>query len=103
MEISLLGFILLLVLSAIVGVVAMAVVGFRAGGLLAAIGVGFVGGLLGIWMASVFDLPALLTINVGGVAFPLLWALLGAILLVAIISAAFGARGGQTWRRRYGW
>jgi uncharacterized membrane protein YeaQ/YmgE (transglycosylase-associated protein family) len=101
MHISVLGFLLLLVLSAIVGVVAMAIVGFHPGGLLAAIGLGFLGGLLGIWMTSAFHLPVLLTITVGGVQFPIVWALLGTILLVALVAAVTRA---GTWRtRRWGW
>ena len=99
MEITLLGLIVLIVLSAIVGFVAQKIVGFRSGGLLAAIGVGFVGALLGILLANGTGLPTLLAVNLGGMSFPIAWALLGSILLVAALGLVLGRGRGR--RRRY--
>lgn len=96
MELSILGFIVLLILSAIVGVVAKAIVGWHGGGLLAAIGVGFVGALIGILLANATGAPELLAVDLGGMSFPVAWATLGAVLLVAILAAVTGTR----WRRR---
>jgi uncharacterized membrane protein YeaQ/YmgE (transglycosylase-associated protein family) len=102
MNISLLGFLALLAIAAIVGFVAKAIVGFHRGGLLAAIGLGFAGGLIGIILADATNLPELVTINIGGMMFPLVWALLGTILLVAVVALA--TRGAYTGpRRRWGW
>jgi uncharacterized membrane protein YeaQ/YmgE (transglycosylase-associated protein family) len=84
MELSVLG--LLLILSAIVGFVAKAIVGFRGGGLLAAIGVGFVGALIGVLLANATGAPELIAVDLGGMRFPLAWATLGAIILVAILA-----------------
>ena len=97
MEITLLGFIVLIVLSAIVGFVAQKIVGFRRGGLIAAIGVGFVGALLGILLANGAGLPTILAVNLGGMTFPIAWALLGSILLVAVL----GLITGRGRRHRY--
>lgn len=92
MELSVLGFIVLLILSAIVGFVAKAIVGFRGGGLLAAIGVGFVGALIGVLLANATGAPELIAVDLGGMRFPLAWATLGAIILVAILAAVTGGR-----------
>jgi uncharacterized membrane protein YeaQ/YmgE (transglycosylase-associated protein family) len=101
MDLSIVGFLLLLLLSAIVGVLAMAIVGFHPGGLLVAIGMGLVGGLLGMWIADVLDLPTIFAITVGGVEFPIVWALAGTVLLVAIVAAV--SRAGYGRRRRFGY
>lgn len=104
MEIGLLGFIVLIALSALVGFIAKAIVGFHRGGLLAAIGLGFVGGLLGVWLAQVGDLPLILAVNIGGFTFPIVWALLGTVLLVAIVALAMRAPVVYDRpRRRYFW
>ncbi len=100
MGLSLLGFMLLLLLAAVVGFVAQAIVGFRRGGLLAAIGLGFVGGLIGIVLARALDLPMWLAVDLGGMTFPIVWALLGTILLVATVAAL--TRTTYYGRRRYG-
>jgi uncharacterized membrane protein YeaQ/YmgE (transglycosylase-associated protein family) len=92
MEIGLLGFIVLIALAALVGFIAKAIVGFHRGGLLAAIGLGLIGGLLGVWLAQVADLPMWLAVNIDGLVFPILWALLGTVLLVAIVAFAMRAR-----------
>lgn len=98
MEFTLLGFLALLVLSLVVGLIAQSIVGYP-GGLLAATGTGFVGALIGIWLANATGLPELLAVNVGGMRFPIAWALLGAILLLAIVSLISGR--GRFVRRRY--
>lgn len=98
MEFTLLGFLAALVLSLIVGVIAQSIVGYP-GGLLAATGTGFVGALIGIWLAHATGLPELLAVNIGGMRFPIAWALLGAILLLAVVSLISG--GGRFVRRRY--
>ncbi|AKF02904.1 hypothetical protein [Sandaracinus amylolyticus] len=94
MEISLVGLLVLLVLSLIVGLIAQAIVRYP-GGLLAATGTGFVGGLIGIMLARATGLPELLAVNVGGMRFPIAWAILGSILLLAVVSLV--ARG-RTYR-----
>ena len=46
---------------------------------------GFIGALLGAWMARGLGLPELFVIQVGGVAFPILWSIIGATLFVALV------------------
>jgi uncharacterized membrane protein YeaQ/YmgE (transglycosylase-associated protein family) len=50
-------FILLLVVAGICGAVAQALVGYSRGGCLVAMALGFIGALLGTWMARALDLP----------------------------------------------
>lgn len=98
MEFSLVGFLILVVLALVVGLVAKAIMGFHRGGLLAAIGLGFIGGLIGVVLANATGLPRLLDVNVGGMEFPIIWALIGTILLIAVVSLFTG--GSRFTRRR---
>ncbi len=93
---TLLGFILLLVIAAICGSIGQAIAGYSRGGCLVSIAVGLIGALLGYWLARVLGLPLLFVINVGGESFPVVWAIIGSALFVAIISFLTG--GGRRWR-----
>ncbi len=77
--------ILLVLVAGLVGAIAQAVAHHRRGGCLASIGIGFIGAVLGFWLASWLHLPNLFVINVGGVAFPIVYALLGGLLLLLIL------------------
>ncbi|MCZ7684163.1 MAG: hypothetical protein M5U28_37465 [Sandaracinaceae bacterium] len=90
MEITLVGFLILLALALVVGLVAKAIMGFHRGGLLAAIGLGFIGGLIGVVIANATGLPELLAVDVGGTRFPIIWALIGTVILIAIVSLFTG-------------
>lgn len=77
----------LLLVAALCGVLAQAIVGYSRGGLIVAIVLGFVGALLGTWMARNMGLPELLMLNIGGTPFPIIWSIIGGTLFVAIIAA----------------
>lgn len=77
--------ILLLVVAGLVGAIAQAVAHHHRGGCLASIGIGFIGAVLGFWLAGLLHLPNLFVINVGGVSFPIVYALLGGLLLLLIL------------------
>ena len=83
---TLLEFVVLLLIAAICGAVGQAVAGYSRGGCLAAIAVGFLGALLGSWLARSLGLPELLMIQIGDVGFPVLWSIAGSALFVAIIA-----------------
>src|SRR5262245_50291062 len=62
-DMTLLGFIILLIIAAICGALAQALAGYSLGGLFASIAVGFIGAFLGVWIARQFGFPEFLTIN----------------------------------------
>lgn len=83
---SVVSFLLLLLVAAICGLLGQAVAGRGRGGILVAIVLGFIGALLGTWLARAMGLPELLPVNVGGQTFPVLWSIIGAALFVTILS-----------------
>ena len=46
---------------------------------------GFIGALLGLWLARLLGLPELLTVLVGDRGFPVIWSIIGAALFVAVL------------------
>ena len=85
MSMSLVDLLLLLLVAGIAGAMGKAVGGMSGGGCLLSVGLGFLGALLGTWLARLLDLPAIFTISVGGTAFPVVWAIVGAALLVVAL------------------
>lgn len=83
---------LLLLIAGICGAIGQAISGFDLGGILVTIAVGFIGALLGVWLAGVFRLPELFTLTVGGQRFPIVWSIIGSTLFVAIVGAFRGRR-----------
>ena len=82
---SLTTLLLYLVVAAICGAIGKALAGSARGGLLVSIVLGFIGALLGPWVAGKLGLPEPFMVNIGGHPFPVLWSILGAALFVAII------------------
>jgi len=82
---SLFGFLLLLVIAAVCGAIGQAIAGFSRGGCLISIVMGFIGAWLGTWLATELGLPQVLTINIDGQPFPVLWSIVGAALFSLII------------------
>ncbi len=80
------GFLGLLLVAGIVGVIGQAIAGYSMGGCLMSIIVGFIGALVGVWLERALGLPELLTVNVGGFVFPILWSVIGAAIFVFIVS-----------------
>jgi uncharacterized membrane protein YeaQ/YmgE (transglycosylase-associated protein family) len=56
--------------------------------------VGFIGALIGVWLARALQLPELLTISVGGEVFPLIWAIIGSAIF-ALAVGLINRRGGS--------
>jgi uncharacterized membrane protein YeaQ/YmgE (transglycosylase-associated protein family) len=83
---TIIDFLLLLVVAAICGIIAQAIVGISMGGCLVSAVVGFVGALVGVWLARSLGLPELLTVHVGGTSFPVVWSIIGSALLLLVIS-----------------
>ena len=85
MTISLTGLIVLILIAAICGAIGRAIAGGVRGGLLTSIALGFIGALLGPWVAAQLKLGEPLMINVDGHPFGILWSIIGAALFVAIV------------------
>ena len=83
---TLLEFLLLLLIAGICGAIGQSIAGFTRGGCLASIALGFIGALIGVWLADKLDLPELFVIEIDDTHFPVLWSIIGAALFVAIIS-----------------
>jgi uncharacterized membrane protein YeaQ/YmgE (transglycosylase-associated protein family) len=78
-------FLILLVIAGICGALGQAIGGYSHGGCLVSIALGFIGALLGTWLAGALGLPELLAIPAGGMNFPIIWSIIGAALFVALI------------------
>jgi uncharacterized membrane protein YeaQ/YmgE (transglycosylase-associated protein family) len=83
---TILAFIILLFVAAVCGSLGMAISGYSRGGCLVAIALGFIGALLGMWLARVLSLPELFVLELGEVQFPIVWSIIGSALFVAVIS-----------------
>jgi uncharacterized membrane protein YeaQ/YmgE (transglycosylase-associated protein family) len=83
---AILEFIIVLFVAGIIGSIGQAISGFTRGGCLLSIILGFIGGLIGVWLSRTLNFPDLLTIQVDGVDFPLFWSIIGTALFTAIIS-----------------
>ncbi len=89
---SLWHFLLYLVLAGIAGSLGQAIAGYSRVGCLGSVALGFVGALLGSWLAKGLGLPSLLIVSIDREPFPLVWATLGSALFVALLGLISGAR-----------
>ncbi|GAB4215566.1 MAG: hypothetical protein OHK0022_55620 [Roseiflexaceae bacterium] len=108
---TILELIILLLIAGICGVVAEWAVGFSPGGFLASVAVGLIGAYLGSWLAPRIGLPPVLStaalvpqtsgqnIVASNFQFDIVWSILGAILLLLLISLVRSSR--RPRRRAY--
>ena len=82
----LIQFLILLLIAGVCGALGQAISGYSHGGCLVSIALGFIGALLGTWLAGALHLPELLVIPAGGMNFPIIWSIIGAALFVAVIN-----------------
>lgn len=83
---TLLDLIVLLIIAGLCGALGQAITGFSRGGCLVSIALGFIGALLGMWLARNLGLPELFSVRIGTTSFPIIWSIIGAAVFVAIIS-----------------
>ena len=77
---------LLLLIAGICGSLAQGIAGYSRGGCLVSIALGFIGAVLGTWLAHLLGLKELFAIQVGGQSFPIVWSIIGAALFVAVLN-----------------
>jgi len=80
-----------IVIAAICGAIGNAIAGGRSGFILSFI-LGFIGAILGPWIAKQLHLAEPFFINIGGHRFGILWAIIGAAVLVFIVHLITGRR-----------
>lgn len=90
---SLAGFLLLLLIAGVCGSIGRAIAGYSHVGCLGSIALGFIGALLGQWIARGLHLPELVVWHVGHEAFPVIWSIVGSALFVAVLSLLTRRRG----------
>ncbi|MCA9741465.1 MAG: hypothetical protein H6695_09310 [Deferribacteres bacterium] len=82
---TLVDFLLLLAVAGLCGAIGQTISGFSRGGCLVSIVIGFIGALLGSWIARELDLPELFWLSAGSTHFPVIWSIIGSALFVAFI------------------
>ena len=92
MTLTLSGLIVLIVIAAICGAVGKALVGGARGGLITSVALGFIGALFGPWLARQLNLSEPLTLHLSGQTFPIVWSIIGAALVVALLHLVSGPR-----------
>lgn len=85
---TLVSLLVLLLIAGLCGAVAQAIVGYSRGGCLVSIALGFIGALVGTWLAGQLGMRELFAVRVGGHAFPVIWSIIGAALFVFVINLA---------------
>jgi uncharacterized membrane protein YeaQ/YmgE (transglycosylase-associated protein family) len=84
---QIIDFLILLVIAGICGTLGEAIAGYVRGGFLVSIVLGFIGALVGMWLARLLGLPEFFTVRIGDYSgFPILWSIIGSALFVAVIN-----------------
>jgi uncharacterized membrane protein YeaQ/YmgE (transglycosylase-associated protein family) len=92
---TLLGLIVLIVIAFVCGAIGRAIGGGSPGGWIVSTALGFIGALLGPWLARQANLPEPFVLHVAGESFPVVWSIIGAALFVALLHLLSG----RAWRR----
>jgi uncharacterized membrane protein YeaQ/YmgE (transglycosylase-associated protein family) len=83
---TLIDLLLLLLIAGVCGSIGQAISGYSRGGCLVAIALGFIGALIGMWIARAVGLNyEPLPVHVAGTTFPVVWSIIGSALFVAVI------------------
>lgn len=85
MNMSVESLVILLIVGGLVGVIAQKLVGYSRGGCVTSIAIGIIGAFIGSWAVKQFRLPEIYMLKVGNTSFPIVWAIIGAAVLVGIL------------------
>jgi uncharacterized membrane protein YeaQ/YmgE (transglycosylase-associated protein family) len=79
-------FLVLLLVAGVCGGIGQSIAGYSRAGCLGSIALGFIGALLGTWLAGLLGLPEIFPVTIGGQRFPVIWSIVGSALFVAVLS-----------------
>jgi uncharacterized membrane protein YeaQ/YmgE (transglycosylase-associated protein family) len=82
---SIVELVVLGVIAAIAGAIGQALAGYSLGGCVVSAIIGYIGAFIGLWLARQFGLPEPFTVMVGDQAFPVLWSIIGSLVLTLIL------------------
>ena len=85
---TILEFLLLLIIAGLCGGLAQTLSGYSRGGCLVSVVLGFIGALLGSWMAAAMGLPELFSVNIGDKNFPIIWSIIGGAVVCRLLGSA---------------
>jgi uncharacterized membrane protein YeaQ/YmgE (transglycosylase-associated protein family) len=91
-NLTLTGLLILLAIAGVCGAIGRAIAGGTHGGCLVSIAVGFIGTLLGSFIANYLHLPELWVVTVDRHPFPIVWSIIGGALFVAVVHLLSGRR-----------
>lgn len=83
---TVLDLLVLLLVAGICGALGQAITGYSRGGCLVSIALGFVGAVIGMWLARILNLPELFTVRIGTTNFPIVWSIIGSAVFVAVLT-----------------
>jgi uncharacterized membrane protein YeaQ/YmgE (transglycosylase-associated protein family) len=90
---SLTALLILLVVAGVCGSIGSGLAAHSNLGCLGSIALGFVGALLGSWLARALHLPEIFSVHVGRESFPVVWSIVGASLFSGVLSFLTRPRG----------
>jgi uncharacterized membrane protein YeaQ/YmgE (transglycosylase-associated protein family) len=85
-KMSFFAFVFMLIIASITGAIGARIAGRKNLGCLASIVLGFIGALIGTFIAREFNLPLFPWIKFGNQPFPVVWAVLGSAMFVAFLN-----------------
>lgn len=77
--------ILLLIIAGITGGIGRSIVGFKKGGCVISIVVGFIGAYIGTILAREFNFPDFWSFEIRGIHYPIIWSIVGAAVFTAVL------------------
>lgn len=75
-----------LLIAGIAGSIARSLAGFNRGGCILSIVVGFIGAIIGSWLARELNLPDPFPFFIRGTEYHILWTIIGAVIFTAVLS-----------------
>ena len=75
-----------LIIAGIAGSIARSLSGFSRGGCIISMVVGFIGAIIGTWLARELQLPDPFVIVIRGTSYNILWTIIGAVIFTAALS-----------------